>query len=114
MIATNNTGADDTDKIAQGVIRILDTARAKTGAKVLLLGVFPRGENLEKVAKQRAKITRINEVVSKLDDGKNVRSLDLKDQFLQPDGTIAKEICTTTSTSRPKATPSGQRRWSPF
>ena len=30
--------------------------------------------------------------MSKLDDGKNVRYLDLKDKFLQPDGTIAKEI----------------------
>lgn len=92
MIGTNNIGADDAEKISQGVTKILETARAKTGAKVLLLGVFPRGENPVKGAKQRAKITRINELVSKLDDGKNVRYLDLKDKFLQPDGTIAKEI----------------------
>ena len=92
MIGTNNIGADDADQIAEGVTKIVETARAKTGAKVLLLGIFPRGENPEKGAKQRAKITRINELMSKLDDGKNVRYLDLKDKFLQPDGTIAKEI----------------------
>ena len=92
MIGTNNTAGHDADRIAEGVTKIVKTAQAKTGAKVLLLGVFPRGENAEKGAKQRAKITRINEVISKLDDGKTVRYLDLKDTFQQPDGTIAKEI----------------------
>ena len=62
MIGTNNIGADDAEKIAQSVTKILETARAKTDAKVLLLGIFPRGENPEKGAKQRAKITRINEL----------------------------------------------------
>jgi lysophospholipase L1-like esterase len=93
MIGTNNTRDDDADKIAEGVTRIVKTAQAKTGAKVLLLGVFPRGENEEKAAAQRAKITRINEVIAKLDDGgKTVRYLDLKDKFQQPDGTISKDI----------------------
>jgi lysophospholipase L1-like esterase len=92
MIGTNNTNSDDADRIAEGVTKIVKTARAKTGAKVLLLGVFPRGEDAEKGAKFREKITRINEVIGKLDDGKTVRYLDLKDKFQQPDGTIAKEI----------------------
>ncbi len=92
MIGTNNTAQGDADKIAQGITKIVKTAQAKTGAKVLLLGVFPRGKNAEKGGKQREKITRINEVISKLDDGKTVRYLDLKDKFQQPDGTIAKEI----------------------
>jgi lysophospholipase L1-like esterase len=92
MIGTNNTAQDDPDQIAAGVTKIVKTVRDKTGAKVLLLGVFPRGENPEKGGEQRKKITRINEVISKLDDGKTVRFLDLKDKFIQPDGTIAKEI----------------------
>ncbi|MDQ3440682.1 MAG: GDSL-type esterase/lipase family protein [Planctomycetota bacterium] len=91
-IGTNNTAGHDADRIAEGVTKILKTAQAKTGAKVLLLGVFPRGENAEKGAKFREKITRINEVISKLDDGKTVRYLDLKDTFQQPDGTIPKDV----------------------
>lgn len=92
MIGTNNTANDDAAKIVQGVTKIVKSAQAKTGANVLLLGVFPRGENAEKGGEQREKITRINEILSKLDDGKTVRYLDLKDKFQQPDGTIAKEI----------------------
>ena len=93
MIGTNNIGGrrrrEDRRRASR---RSWRRRSAKTGAKVLLLGVFPRGESPEKGAKQRAKITQINEIVSKLDDGKNVRYLDMKDKFLQPDGTIAKEI----------------------
>jgi lysophospholipase L1-like esterase len=106
MIGTNNTAADDADKIAEGVTKIVKTAQAKTGAKVLLLGVFPRGvtpeqaeaskdpkdlANAKTTAMRREKITKINEIISKLDDGKTVRYLDIKDKFLQPDGTLSKE-----------------------
>ena len=106
MIGTNNTAAHDADRIAEGVTKIVTTAQAKTGAKILLLGVFPRGmtqqqaeattrpkalEDAKLAVRQREKIARINEIIAKLDDGKTVRYLDLKDTFMQ-DGTISKEI----------------------
>src|SRR5688572_2779788 len=53
MIGTNNTATDDADKIAEGVTKIVKSAQAKTGAKILLFGVFPRGETEEKAAAQR-------------------------------------------------------------
>jgi lysophospholipase L1-like esterase len=109
MIGTNNTGGSDTaERIAEGVTKIVKTAQAKTGAKVLLLGVFPRGATAKQVEEsggdakvvaaakrtdmQREKITKINQIISKLDDGKTVRYLDIKDTFLKPDGTLSKDI----------------------
>ena len=107
MIGTNNTGSDDAERIAEGVTKIVKTAQAKTGAKILLLGVFPRGitekqaeeskdpkkiANAKQTPMQREKITRINEIISKLDDGKTVRYLDIKDKFLAPDDTLSPDI----------------------
>ena len=92
MIGTNNAGADTGEEIASGVTKIVQTVRDKTGAKVLLLGVFPRGENAEKAAAPRAVIAKVNEIISKLDDGKNVRYLDLSDKFYEPDKSISKDI----------------------
>jgi lysophospholipase L1-like esterase len=108
MIGTNNTGGSDTaEQIAEGVTKIVKTAQAKTGANVLLLGVFPRGitakqaeeskdpkkiEAAKRTPMQREKITKINEIISKLDDGKTVRYLDIKDKFLSPEGTLSPDI----------------------
>jgi lysophospholipase L1-like esterase len=93
MIGTNNSASDPAEKIAAGIEKIVTTARQKTGAKVLLLGVFPRGETEEKAAKQRRVIKQVNERIRKLDDGgKNVRFLDIGDKFMNADGTISKEI----------------------
>jgi len=91
MIGTNNTGANDVPSIAEGVSVIVKTIRQKLpNTKVMLLAIFPRGEKPENPA--RAKITQINEIISKLDDGKMVRYLDIGPKFLQPDGTLPKDI----------------------
>ena len=93
MIGTNNSAADPADKIAGGIEKIVKTARDKTGAKILLLGIFPRGETPEKAAKQRETIKAVNEQIKKLDDGgKTVRYLDLSEKFINGDGTISKDI----------------------
>lgn len=92
MIGTNNAGANTGEEIASGVTKIVQTVRDKTGAKVLLLGVFPRGENAEKAVVPRAVVAKVNEIISKLDDGRNVRYLDLSDKFYEPDKSISKEI----------------------
>jgi lysophospholipase L1-like esterase len=94
MIGTNNVNGDPPEKIAAGVTKIVQTSRDKTGAKILLLAVFPRGEkpDEEKSANQRASIRTINQALAKLDDGKNVRYLDLWDKFVTADGTLPKDV----------------------
>ena len=93
MIGTNNSASDPAEKIAAGIEKIVTTARQKTGAKVLLLAVFPRGETEEKAAKQRRVIKEVNERIKKLDDGgKTVRYLDIGEKFMNADGTISQEI----------------------
>jgi lysophospholipase L1-like esterase len=92
MIGTNNTGSDSAEGIAKGIKEIVKTIREKTPkTKILLLAVFPRGE---KAAPNpgRDKIKAVNAIISKLDDGKSVFYLDIGEKFLQPDGTLTKEI----------------------
>jgi lysophospholipase L1-like esterase len=90
MIGTNNSGSDPADGIARGVTKIVETIRAKSpSTKILLLAVFPRGE---KPNAQRDKLKVVNQIIAKLDDGKHIHYLDIGDKFLQPDGTISKEI----------------------
>lgn len=92
MIGTNNAnGQDNTaEEIAAGVTAIVDKLRAKLPrTKVLLLAIFPRGE---KPDAQRAKIDRVNKMISRLDDGKMIHFLDIGPSFLDPDQTLSREI----------------------
>ena len=105
MIGTNNNGSQNIDPpedIARAIGMIVKEVREKTGSKVLLLAVFPRGPSEEKAAKARANLKKVNEIIAKLDDGTNVRYLDFWDKWLAPDVTdpstqpahkpIAKEV----------------------
>ena len=93
MIGTNNVGHSQDEKpewAAAGVKKIVDTVREKLpDAKILLLGVFPRDA---KDSPLRKKVTAINEIISKLDDGQKVRYLDIGNRFLDADGQIPKGI----------------------
>ena len=99
MIGTNNTGfeRDGTTprntpaETAEGVAAIVKKLRSKQPqAKILLLAVFPRGEKPDHP--QRKQIAEINAAIARLDDGRNVRFLDIGQKFLAPDGTLPKEI----------------------
>lgn len=96
MIGTNNSGSDPAEGIAKGVTAIVETIRAKQPqAKILLLAVFPRGEKAstpEKANAGRDKLAQVNAIIAKLDDGKNIFFLDIGHKFLQPDGSLTKEI----------------------
>lgn len=88
MIGTNNTGRDSAPQIAEGITAIVKEIRTRTpSTKILLLGIFPRGEK-----DARVKIGQINEIIAKLDDGKAVFFLDIGPKFLQPDGKLTREI----------------------
>ncbi len=92
MIGTNNSGRDSAEQIAAGITLIVKTIHQKTPTtKVLLLGVFPRGEKAGTPI--RAKLAKINEIVSKLDDGgKTVKYLDIGEKFLSADGSLSKAV----------------------
>ncbi len=92
MIGTNNSNGEDNTpgQIAEGVAAIVKKLRERLpNTKVLLLGIFPRSENF---SPQRGKLTQINQVLAKLDDGKNVSYLDIGHRFLNSDGTLPAEI----------------------
>lgn len=92
MIGTNNVGSDSAEGIAKGVTAIVQTIRTKQPqAKILLLAVFPRGEKASPNP-GRDKLKQVNDIIAKLDDGKNVFFLDIGGKFLQPDGSLTKEI----------------------
>ena len=98
MIGTNNTGKERNSNKTRntipetiaGVQAVVRELRAKLpGSKILLLGSFPRG-TLE--SPQRAQVAVINTVIAKLRDGRMVRFLDIGPKFLEPDGTLSRDI----------------------
>jgi lysophospholipase L1-like esterase len=92
MIGTNNSNGEDNSaqQIAEGVKAIVKELRTKEPQmKILLLGIFPRGENINP---QRGKITQCNQIIQKLDDGKNVFYMDIGHRFLEEDGTLSATI----------------------
>ena len=92
MIGTNNSSSDPAEGIAKGVTKIIETIRAKSPAtKILLLAVFPRGEKAEPNP-AREKLAQVNAILSKLDDRKHIFFLDIGGKFLEPDGSLTKEI----------------------
>lgn len=105
MIGTNNTGhqgrpaaehggvayASSAEQTAEGVKMILDILGKKLPeAKVLLLGIFPRGATKEDAMRKQNVAT--NNLISGFADNKRVFYSDIGNTFLQPDGTLPKEI----------------------
>ena len=90
MIGTNNTGPDSAEQIAEGVTAIVKEIHKKSPTtKVLLLAVFPRGKMIPNPG--NTKILGINKMIAKLDDGKNVKFLDIGSKFMK-DGQIPESI----------------------
>lgn len=100
MLGTNNSGAHTAAEIAAADKKIVSMIRAKLpNTKVLVLAVFPRGARKDRDgkittgaladAKERmAVINGVNAELAKLDDGKNVRFLNINEVFLGQDGKI--------------------------
>ncbi len=90
MIGTNNDGVDQPQWIASAVEKIVAVTHEKLPAtKVLLLGIFPRGKhgNQATLVNQQ-----VNDLISKLDNGKTVRYLDIGKVFLDANGDVPPEI----------------------
>jgi lysophospholipase L1-like esterase len=96
MIGTNNIGQNPPEEIATGVETIVKTLRTKLPhAKVLLLGVFPRGKNRETdrpAAEIDPRVGQVNERIKGLADGKDVVYLDIGPKFLDAEGQIPRTL----------------------
>jgi lysophospholipase L1-like esterase len=90
MIGTNNTARNSAAEIAEGIgAVVLELQRNFPKAKILLLGVFPRGRAADPV---RSTIAEINRTIAKLHDGDRVHYLDIGKVFLDPQGDIPREV----------------------
>ena len=101
MIGTNNTtpgfGGEKSltprnsiPEIIAGVTAVVQTLRTKLpDAKVLLFGIFPRGQKGDPI---RAELNEINAGLSRLDDGRYVKFLDIGPKFLAADGTLSRDM----------------------
>lgn len=96
MIGTNNNGhrkpqQESTADTVAGIQAILGRLEKKDPqSKVLLLAIFPRGATPQDALRVRNEA--VNAEIQKLADSKRVFWLNINDKFLQPDGTLSKEI----------------------
>ncbi|HEX3357505.1 MAG TPA: GDSL-type esterase/lipase family protein [Tepidisphaeraceae bacterium] len=91
MIGTNNMGRNTPEEIAEGNAAVVAELRKDfPDAKILLLGIFPRGA--KPTDPFRAKIKEANETIAKLNDDQHVFYMDIGDKFLNPDGSLPPEI----------------------
>src|SRR5690606_20789926 len=105
MIGTNNTGRNTAAEIAEGVgAVVLSLQQRFPEAKILLLGIFPRGNPGDAV---RGTISEINSIISKLHDGDRVHYLDIGNVFLDAEGNIPPAIMS----DRLHPSTEGYRKW---
>lgn len=93
MIGVNNLWSrkNSPDEIAGGIKAVVEKLRAKLPqSKVLLLGILPITETPEH--EDRGRIIAINQQIAKLDDGSQVKFLDLGAKFLDANGRISREV----------------------
>jgi lysophospholipase L1-like esterase len=91
MIGTNNSGSNTPQQIADGIKAILDELQKRCPkTKVLLLGIFPRGETPEDPRRKVNEAT--NQIIAKYADNERVFYLDIGPKFLDDDGTLSREI----------------------
>jgi beta-glucosidase len=91
MLGTNNINRNTNADIVEGNRLILEEfRRQQPGARVLLLGVFPRGEAADNP--YRAAIREINAGLAGLADGEQVVFMDIGEAFLDEDGTLPADV----------------------
>jgi lysophospholipase L1-like esterase len=91
MLGTNNINRNPNDDIAEGDRAIIgEFQKRQPKAKVLLLGVFPRGAAADNPF--RASIQAINAKLATFADSSRVFYMDIGDKFLAPDGTLPPDI----------------------
>jgi len=89
---TSNARQNTPPEIVEGIRQIIGRIRAKTPqAKIILMAVFPREEKPDHP--RRLEINEINRLLAaEFAHDPEITYLDLGPQFLQPDGTISRDI----------------------
>jgi lysophospholipase L1-like esterase len=91
MLGTNNVARNPPLEIAEGNRLIVEEFRKQQPqAKVLILGVFPRGQQPD--TSMRGTIGAINDKLATFADNKQVFYLDIGSKFLGADGTLSPDI----------------------
>jgi len=84
MIGTNNMGPNTPPEIAEGIGAVVLELRTNfPAAKILLLGIFPRGLPDDPI---RERVAATNRIISRLDDQQYVFYLDIGANFLDATG----------------------------
>ena len=98
MIGTNNTGLERDGKTPRnttaeaiaGVKAVVADIRSRLPeSKLLLLAIFPRDTKDSPV---RAQVQEVNRAIAPLDDGVWIHYLDIGPKFLEPDGTLSRDV----------------------
>jgi lysophospholipase L1-like esterase len=90
MIGTNNLHGNTNAEIIQGIRAICAEIHTRQpNTRILLLGIFPRGE---KPGGLRDRIAEINRNISGMDGRDGVTYLDFGGKFLEMNGTISKDV----------------------
>jgi lysophospholipase L1-like esterase len=88
---TQNAKANTPAEVAEAIGAICERIQAKSAqSRIILMGVFPRGQKADDP--YRAKIARLNGLLSALAKEKGLTFLDLGRQMLQADGSMSREI----------------------
>ena len=89
MIGTNNRG--DYRATAAGIKAIVEKVRQRyPEAKILLYAIFPRGADAKDA--RRVVNEKVNDEIVKLCDGENVIWVDIRKDFLTPEGILEKSM----------------------
>jgi lysophospholipase L1-like esterase len=90
LIGTNNISLNTPDEIAAGISAIcVELHRRAPAARILLLGIFPRGAAPDET---RGTVAAVNERIARLDHKGGVTYLDLTRTFVEADGSISRDV----------------------
>jgi lysophospholipase L1-like esterase len=93
LIGTNNLGADGVPPAAaaKGVAKVVEKVRQRLPrTRVLVLGILPFDE--QPTSRSRQAAVETNALLARLDDGRQVRVLDIGSRLVEPDGRISREV----------------------
>ncbi len=90
MIGTNNSGQNPQDVADAIKLLIGEYEKQCPHAQILLLGIFPRSAKANDP--QRLWGNKVNVIISGYNSDPRVTYLDFGDKFLQPDGTLPRDI----------------------
>jgi lysophospholipase L1-like esterase len=89
-IGTNNLGKNSPTEIVAGIKAICDEVhRQQPQAQILLMAILPRGAKPDAT---RTKLNEVNAMLVELNGKGGVTVLDIGEKFLQPDGSLPKEL----------------------